>query len=251
MSVSKKNVAFMLLLLPSISSALDDCTSEEVDDSWLFWKFNEQRLNQCKSLALNTKSLGNRGTTALAQALRGNTELTVLKLENCSIGPQGAAALASVLSETKIEKLDLDANAIGAEGAAALANALASSRLEELDLEQNGIGDRGAAALAAALRGSSLTILDVEVNGIGDEGGTALARALRRNRALTELGESAGPRTLVYRVPSLTVDQRSSPARAKTFTATWSGRGRCVSSSSPSAPTSGSPSSACRTPGPC
>lgn len=201
------NPRFLLLLLvactlphPCHGDEEVECDQAAVDAStWLWWSF---RLGSCTSLKLNNSTLGPRGAIALARALRGNTELRELKLERCGLGAQGAAALASVLASTKIEKLDLEANAIGLEGAVAIAQALPAAQVSEIDLEDNAILDGGAIALAEALaesRSMPLVSLDIENNAIGDAGIAALAGALRKNAGLEELdlhGNQVGPKAL-------------------------------------------------------
>ena len=91
---------------------------------------------------------------ALADALRLNPTLQILRLGGNNLGPDGAALLAAPLSEEgcAICELSLPQNSLGAEGAEALAPVAASSaRLRVLDVSLNNLGDRGVKALAAAL----------------------------------------------------------------------------------------------------
>jgi Ran GTPase-activating protein (RanGAP) involved in mRNA processing and transport len=74
---------------------------------------------------LNVNQIGDKGTAALAEALKVNTLLTQLALRNNNIGVDGASALADALKvNTSATKIWLNDNAIGAEGAAALFDAL-------------------------------------------------------------------------------------------------------------------------------
>ena len=184
----------------------------DVDKStFLWWNF---RLGDCDSLKLNNVTLGYRGAAALARALKGNKQLTELKLERCALGAAGIRVLASSLESTIVEKLDVEANAIGFEGAVALAESIPSTRIRELDVEDNEILDGGAIAFAKTLshrRSSPLESLDLENNAIGNAGMASLASALRRNRALQELdlhGNTVGVQALRSLVAAMRVNRK-------------------------------------------
>lgn len=105
----------------------------------------------CTSLDLGDSNIGDRGATALANALRYNTVLESLDLGyNNKIGDLGAASLAAALKvNTVLKTLILSENVIGDEGATALALALLNKKtaLSELDLSSNKIGTAGAYAV--------------------------------------------------------------------------------------------------------
>ena len=105
----------------------------------------------CTSLDLGDSNIGDRGATALANALRYNTVLESLDLGyNNKIGDLGAASLAAALKvNTVLKTLILSENVIGDEGATALALALLNKNtaLSELDLSSNKIGTAGAYAV--------------------------------------------------------------------------------------------------------
>ena len=126
----------------------------------------------------------------LAEALKVNSALTVLKLHGNDIGDQGATGLAEALKvNSSLTKLSLDDNAIGDQDATGLAKALkVNSTLTELHLAGNDIGDQGATGLAEALKeNSTLTVLNLHGNGIGDQRVSGLAEAFKVNSTLIEL----------------------------------------------------------------
>ena len=130
------------------------------------------------------------GVAALAEALKANKALTMLFLDNNSIGDADARALAEALkTNDALTSLWLSRDSIGDDGAQALAEALKTNdALTELFLFYNSIGDAGAWALAEALKtNGTLTKLHLESNSIGDAGARALAEALKTNGALTTL----------------------------------------------------------------
>ena len=153
---------------------------------------------------MNNDGTGDRGATAVAEALKGNTVLTELYMGGNMIGDTGAAAIADALKgNSALKELYLFNNRIGDSGATSIAEALkhniAKIALRTLHLEGNNIGDSGAAAIAAALKGNNierrgfkartnpLKTLHLERNNIGDRGAAAIAEALKHNNALTSL----------------------------------------------------------------
>ncbi|KAL9965543.1 hypothetical protein ACROYT_G029357 [Oculina patagonica] len=143
-----------------------------------------------KRRALNLRRITGTDAVVLAEALKGNSSLTMLGLSLNSIGVHGATGLAEALQKnTSLTKVDLSYNKIGAQDATELAEALQkNTTLTELDLSYNKIGDAGAAGLAEALqKNTSLTGLYLSHNNIGAQGATGLAEALQRNKSLTGL----------------------------------------------------------------
>ena len=122
-------------------------------------------LKDCTDLQLylgNTNDIGDIGATALAEALKGNTELTDLNLWYNNIGDIGATALAEAIK--------------------------GNTALTYLGLRGNNIGDIGAAAFAEVLKGNTvLTTLYLSFNNIGDIGARAIVEALKGNTALATL----------------------------------------------------------------
>ena len=132
-------------------------------------------------------------TNLLAQFLRVNRSLSVLKMRDVFIGDEGANSLAEVLKvNTSLSSLDLHSAHILVEGAISLAQALSvNTSLSSLNLFGNVIRIKGANSLAQSLRvNSSLSSLDLGSNFIGDEGVNSLAEALRVNTSLTYLNLS-------------------------------------------------------------
>ena len=143
-----------------------------------------------QELYLNYNQISDKGVSALAIAMKGNTTLRLLSLYNNQISDKGATALAQAMKgNTTLHILSLSCNKISDKGATALAIAMkGNTTLRKLFLENNQISDEGATALAQAIKGNTtLQVLWLDNNQIRDEGVTALARALEGNTSLQEL----------------------------------------------------------------
>jgi hypothetical protein len=97
------------------------------------------------------------GATQLADALRTNTTLKHLGLNNNKIGDAGATQLADALrANTTLQHLYLCDNAVTEAGATQLADALrTNSSLQTLLFVDNNVGEAGARQLADALRANT------------------------------------------------------------------------------------------------
>jgi Ran GTPase-activating protein (RanGAP) involved in mRNA processing and transport len=113
-------------------------------------------VNPCsvKSISLEWNSITN-GTSALADALGGNTSLVALDLRNNRIGPEGVSHLAKMLEvNNSLAKLDLRWNEIGPTGARSLLSALARNKtIQSVELSGNKIPEETLRQVEAALRG--------------------------------------------------------------------------------------------------
>jgi NLR family CARD domain-containing protein 3 len=141
-------------------------------------------------IELWSNRIGDRGATALANAIVPIKSLTRLALWSNSIGDAGVAALAqSVLQNDTLTDLSLGDNKFGLVGLTALAQALKLNKgLGELWLDQNSIDNDGAVILAEILQCNTvLKILGLSENKIRDAGATALAEALKINATLAKL----------------------------------------------------------------
>jgi Ran GTPase-activating protein (RanGAP) involved in mRNA processing and transport len=108
-----------------------------------------------------------------------NTIIETLSLGQHTIGNEGVAVLAQMLSYFNIKKLYLDANNIGDEGIANLTEALSKvEQLQTLDLSYNNIGDKGISILAPHLRDFNIQTINFMSNHIGVIGIKALVQAL-------------------------------------------------------------------------
>ena len=104
---------------------------------------------------------------ALSEALKVNSTLTTINLEQNSIGPEGAAALSEALKvNSTLTTINLYGNSIGHEGAAALSKALkANSTLTTMDLRGNTCGLEASVALlkwAGAKPGRTVQLDDLD-----------------------------------------------------------------------------------------
>ncbi|KAL0251098.1 hypothetical protein GEMRC1_000312 [Eukaryota sp. GEM-RC1] len=138
------------------------------------------------------------GATALAEMLKVNTAVTSVNVSYTYVQDVGASALAEALKvNASVTSVDLGGNYIGDEGARALAEALkVNASVTSVVLRGNSIEDEGARALAEALKvNASVTSVDLGGNSIGDEGARALAEALKVNASVTSVdlgGNSIG-----------------------------------------------------------
>ncbi|KAI9029521.1 kinase-like domain-containing protein [Hyaloraphidium curvatum] len=113
---------------------------ELTKDDAAYWR---ARLEGYTELKAEGQAIGDSGVRALAEALRSNSTLTTLWLDNNSIGDEGARALAAVLKgNLALAGLSLSSNSFGDEGARALLSSLElNPSLTRLDLANNGISD--------------------------------------------------------------------------------------------------------------
>ena len=142
------------------------------------------------SLSLTGLGITDQDAIALGVALKNNTSVMMLHLEQNSIGDTGASGIAQALaSNTTLTELSLSYNLIGDTGASAIGQWLTSNTaLRALSLENNSIGDMGGSAIGEALvRNTALTYLDLYNNLIGPTGASSIGQALASNTALTQL----------------------------------------------------------------
>lgn len=124
----------------------------------------------------------------LTQALLVNRTLTSLTVSNCSfVGVEGFAGV--IQAGSTLAELGLNHAAISDVVVTALGESLKHSVVpERLSLAFNSITGVGAEALAEGLRANcSLTSLDLHINPVGDNGAIALAQLVACDTALTSL----------------------------------------------------------------
>jgi hypothetical protein len=81
--------------------------------------------------------MGNKGATAIAEALKVNLSLTTLQLDRNEIGNEGASAIAEVKVNSSLGTLYLGFNNIGKEGTSALYEAMRyNPSLSQIDFIQ-------------------------------------------------------------------------------------------------------------------
>jgi hypothetical protein len=150
---------------------------------------NEWRtqLNDCLSLKFicyldfSSYIVDYEGAVAISEALKTNSTLQVIDLEENEIGDKGATAFAKALkTNTSLQEINLNDNRIGDEGAIAISEALkTNSTLRKINLGHNEIGVESAIAIAEALKtNSTLREIDLAGNKIGDKGAIIIAEAL-------------------------------------------------------------------------
>lgn len=131
--------------------------------------------------------LGVKGALLLADALKHNTILKRLHVDNNELGDEGIHALADALTKnTTLLELNVSSNHLTDVGAHYLANALTkNTTLTRLNVSFNDFSNQ---AFADALRcNTTLTHLDISNNDISSDGALALADALKHNTTLSHL----------------------------------------------------------------
>eukprot|EP00439_Symbiodinium_sp_Y106_P028972 s4715_g3.t1 len=122
------------------------------------------------------------GVADFARALRGNSSVTEIQLDNAKVGDDGAAALADALKVNKtVEHIHLNANHVGDAGAAVFADTLKiNGTLKHVHLARNSLGDDGATAFAEALKVNS-TVESIDIDFIEGATTAVLASACFEN----------------------------------------------------------------------
>ena len=150
--------------------------------------------SRVRALDLRGNNLGPEGCKTLGAALRENSSVETLHLEENEIGSLGAAYVCHVLfgreGSVALKNIFLDSNYIGDNGALAAATTLekCGRGIVQLSLRDNGIHAKcGSKIAAAALKSDSLTYLDLESNFLTDEGALQFAIVIERNARLKYL----------------------------------------------------------------
>ena len=148
--------------------------------------------------------------SVLLDALTNNSTVTTVSLQNCSLGDEAAAALASMTALTKIRLKKVGLTAVGARrlanslgqlrlldlqdnpklgprGIQPLADKFSSAVLQELNLSNCRMGHFGAKALGSSGLPVTLEVLNLNQNGIGNDGAWKLAPALNGLSSLVSL----------------------------------------------------------------
>jgi hypothetical protein len=145
--------------------------------------------NHSDKLDLSGTRLTEKQLTAIKLAMRHNTSITELNLEQALANEQIPLFTHLLLHHQQIQTLKLARNHLTNESLALLLVALqAPYPLQTLDLSYNEISAKGVAQLATWLENHpSLMHLDLTGNDIRDESALRLAKALTNNRQLTKL----------------------------------------------------------------
>jgi hypothetical protein len=141
--------------------------------------------------SLNLRWCGNNdGLLELGKVL-GASRLHILELHSAEqghaqISPVELTALMNGLKTSRISMLSLDGCVLGDEGAKALAVGLPHTRLRYVDVARTAISDEGIKAIAAALKDSNVDTMVLCENTFGKSGLEALAAGVR-DTAVTHL----------------------------------------------------------------
>ncbi|MCA0369519.1 MAG: hypothetical protein LCH26_00230 [Proteobacteria bacterium] len=126
----------------------------------------------------------------LAVAIAQNKTCTTLKLHDAWFTARSVPLLTTALKENShLRTLSLDDNTMGDTGLVLLLGALLDHPLEKLSLHATGLTKASAPYLKRFLeKNTILTSLDASFNELGDEGMTHLGLALTKNASLQRLG---------------------------------------------------------------
>ncbi|KAM9056117.1 LOW QUALITY PROTEIN: leucine-rich repeat-containing protein 74B [Megaptera novaeangliae] len=162
------------------------------------------RQGSTPELNLQHHGLGPQGARALASVLTSNPYIKRLELRDSGLCGAGAEALAGALSKSSICDVDLSENQLGAVGARAVCATLAvNPAVQKAQLAENGLEEQVARYLAEPLLAhTGLKPLDLSYNQLNDQAGEMLGPALAENTGLTELNISwnhlRGPGTVAF-----------------------------------------------------
>lgn len=132
--------------------------------------------------------IGDSGAHILADALKSNTSITTLLLEDCGIEGPGVKDLAKAMATNLkggIKTLNLSHNVVGESGALELAACFEDSKvLSHVTLSYAALGPVGGSHIAHALERPVTPIIHIELcgNGLRDEGIIKIANVLRKNK---------------------------------------------------------------------
>ena len=143
-------------------------------------------------LNLSRNELGAGDCTSMAEAIKHNSTITKLNLSNNKLGTGNCTALAleeAIKQNSTITQLDLSGNKLGTGDCTALAEAIKhNSTITQLGLSENELGTGNCTALEEAIKhNSTITELDLSVNQLGTADCTALAEAIKQNSTITRL----------------------------------------------------------------
>ncbi|KAI4895143.1 hypothetical protein NFI96_019119, partial [Prochilodus magdalenae] len=180
----------------ALASALSSCSLRELDlgdnhlsDSGVIRLSAglENPHSRLEKLGLHHCKIGEKGFVALVKALKSNTQMRELNLDNNKPGEAGVKTLSTLLEypHCNLEKLQLCHCSIGEKGCVALFTALKSnpSQLRELSLNGNKPGEAGVKILSTLLENPHCKLEKLELRhcSIGEKGCTALVNALKAN----------------------------------------------------------------------
>lgn len=146
-----------------------------------------------QKVVLRGKHLNSTDAILIAQALKGNKDVTNLDLSENEIGVQGIIALSGVIATSKtITCLALSSNCFGDDGIitkGGIASMISkNTSLKELRLSDNCIDPLGAVALAEAFKhNKTITAISLGYNNLCNEGAKAIANMLLDNNTLTSI----------------------------------------------------------------
>ncbi|CAF3388753.1 unnamed protein product [Rotaria sp. Silwood2] len=155
------------------------------------------------SFDLRKNQIGNEGVNCFVNALKNNTNLKHLYLDENEITDSKAVSAILRFRNYNYDCLRLDFYGMGDNLIELLSSDLQrNTTIQHITLITNKIGDRGAQILASLIRNSMRLIsLDLRSNHIGDQGASYLADALINNTTMTTLklrGNEIGPSGTKY-----------------------------------------------------
>jgi Ran GTPase-activating protein (RanGAP) involved in mRNA processing and transport len=144
---------------------------------------------QLRSLSISVTGLGGVGLSMLADSLKLNRTLTLLRISHSNLTDRCAQQLFTALAHHQcLRELDVSSNEIGDFGAQFVADLVASPALHVLTLTDNRIGPAGAAVIASVVltKARALQTLRLAGNPI-DDGVAQFADVVRQSKTLEYL----------------------------------------------------------------
>ncbi|CAF3674452.1 unnamed protein product [Rotaria socialis] len=196
-SLSFQQQILMNLLGKCLMCSQVDLSEHQLQDEDIEFVVNEAITHKrCTELHLQRNIIKPKGVSTIALALKSNTTLQKLWLDNNCVSDIGVGALAKILScnHSSLTMLGLNANAITDEGAKCLANMLkTNTKLIFLRLSNNAISDQGVQLLADALSRHNKTLESIDISSnkfVTDRSINCIARMLKTNESLSSLNIS-------------------------------------------------------------
>ena len=152
-------------------------------------------------LNLNNNNMTGEVAEDLANIIKSNSYLEQLGLGNNNLGPSAIVILQALKENSKLKILDLNSNKMTAEVAEDLANVIKNNLdLEELYLSNNSLGSSAIMILQALKENFNLQILNLDYNNMTGEVAEDLANIIKSNSYLEQLGlgnNNLGPSAIV------------------------------------------------------
>ena len=144
-------------------------------------------------LDISCNNAHNSGASAIATYLKGESMLTELRMNNCSLQDDDMPPICQALKnnrKSRLTSLKVNSNKVGPEGAKIVAKLLSAPgcKIADLDISWNNICTEGTMSIANALKMCEcIQVINLTACSIDDKGGQALAATLKHNKSLKSM----------------------------------------------------------------